>query len=104
MTEGQPVSCTDCPSRFCHSYVPAVAMLHHWLTTNGVKTVARLLTSVWRHKLVIGSYVLHGAIAPIVGTRIVFNKVLQVAAWNVNRLRPKILAYRAIKDWKCFSL
>ena len=104
MAEGQPVSRTDCPSPFCHSYVPAVAMLHHWLTTNRVKTGARLLTSVWRYKFVIGSYDLHGAIAPIVRTWIVFNEVLQVAARNVNRLCPKILTYRAIKDWKCFSL
>ena len=87
-----------------YSCVPVAAMLHHRLTTNGVKTVARLLTSVWRHKLVIGPYDLHGAIAPIVRTGIIFNEVLQVAARNVNRLRPKILAYRAIKDWKCFSL
>ena len=104
MAEGQPVSPTNYPSPFSRSYVPAVAMLHHWLTTNRIKAVARLLASVWRHKLVIGSYILHGAIAPIVRTGIVFNEVLQVAARNINRLRPKILTYRAIKDRKCFSL
>ena len=82
----------------------AILRLYHWLATNGVKTGARLRASVRRHKLIVRTNDLHSTIAPVMRTGIVFNEVLQVATRNVNRLRPEILAYRAIKDRKCFSL
>lgn len=78
--------------------------LHHWLSTNGIKAGARLLASVWRHELIVGAYDLHGAVAPVVRTGVVFNKVLQIAARNVNCLRPEVLAYRTLKDRKSFSV
>lgn len=81
----------------------AILRLHHRLSANGIKTGASLLASVRRYKLIVGSYDLHRAVAPIVRTRVIFNEVLQIAARNVERLRPEVLAYRTIKDWKCFS-
>ena len=78
--------------------------LYHRLAANGCKAVPSLLASVWRHELIVGAYDLHGAVAPIVRTGVVFNEILQVAAWNVNCFRPEVLAYRTIEDRKIFSI
>ena len=44
----------------------AILRLHHRLSADGIKTGASLLTSVRRYKLIVGSYDLHCAVAPIV--------------------------------------